>query len=262
MNRAIVSAFILSASALPAAAGSKPANGAAFVSQSGMSPTLRPGETSHVTITLRNTGTNPWTRSGGYKLGSQSPVDNANWRRGRIPLPVASVKSGESATFSFDVTAPKSTGTFVFQWRMVQERREWFGHRTEKVSVRVAGEPVCPLKVQPDGGNLKANIHVRQQASLFLDATFLYYYGKNEDGSAAGPCGRLWCPLGVDGGPMGEACDRALVGGPVWSSETVSLDPGWHDNDHFAKVLDGQGEVKVCSRLFPDSCGTVAVPAH
>lgn len=123
---------------LPAVAAKRPPrNGAVFVDQSAPAASLIAGQAVEVRVTVRNSGTTTWTKTAGYKLGAQSPADNPAFRIGRVPLPVASVKPGRSVTFSFKAAAPAKAGAHVFQWRMVQEKREWFGQLTPKVQVSV-----------------------------------------------------------------------------------------------------------------------------
>jgi hypothetical protein len=50
---------------------------------------------------------------------------------------VATVPPGTEVTFSFDVRAPATPGTYNFQWRMVQELVEWFGDFTPNVRIHV-----------------------------------------------------------------------------------------------------------------------------
>jgi hypothetical protein len=88
-------------------------------------------------IIMRNTGTETWTAAAGYNLGSQSPQDNTTWRKNRIPVP-SSVAPGQTVTFKFTgCYAPTTTGTYVFQWRMLKEGVEWFGPATPAVNVLV-----------------------------------------------------------------------------------------------------------------------------
>lgn len=130
--------------------GARPAlaaNDAAFVSQV-VPTTLAAGQTKTVSITMRNTGTTTWAPDGplGYKLGTQNPQDNTLWLPGgnnRIYLaPEDSIGPGQYKTFTFDIKAPTSPGTYNFQWRMVQEAIEWFGALTPNVVITVTGTPV------------------------------------------------------------------------------------------------------------------------
>ena len=114
----------------PAPPAAPPArNGAAFVRQSAPPVVMRPGQTATVSITLRNSGETAWTAARGFKLGAQSPADNANWRFGRVPA-AGTVAPGASYTFIFAVKAPARPGTYDFQWRMSQDRVQWFGQAT------------------------------------------------------------------------------------------------------------------------------------
>lgn len=86
---------------------------------------VKPGQTFHAKITLRNDG-DQWTPDARYKLGSQDPQDNMNWGLHRVDLPNP-VPSGQNVTFEFDATAPTNQGWWSFSWRMVQEGVTWFG---------------------------------------------------------------------------------------------------------------------------------------
>lgn len=110
---------------------------ATFISQS-VPATMVGGQTYTVSITMRNDGTATWNRDGAnpYRLGSQ-PQDTQLWVTTRAILPVATVTPGGLATFSFQVTAPSTPGTYDFQWRMLQELVQWFGPVTPKVAVAV-----------------------------------------------------------------------------------------------------------------------------
>ncbi len=117
-------------------------NDAQFVRQS-VPATMTVGQRYDVSVTMKNTGTTPWTAAQGYQLGAQNPQDNRNWGFHRIELPViregvrVEVSSGNEVTFTFTVTAPSMPGTYNFQWKMVQERVEWFGDLTPNVVVSV-----------------------------------------------------------------------------------------------------------------------------
>ncbi|MGH7674437.1 MAG: NBR1-Ig-like domain-containing protein [Gemmatimonadales bacterium] len=103
-------------------------------------PLLEPGETRHVSLTWRNTGTTTWTRADEYKLGSQNPQDNVRWGTNRVYLePGDSILPGQNKTFTFDITAPTSLGTYDVQWRMVQDGVEWFGDTMPTFRITVQG---------------------------------------------------------------------------------------------------------------------------
>ena len=112
-------------------------NGATFVSQS-VPSAMTAGQSYNVSVTMRNSGTKPWT-SDVYKLGSQNPQDNGTWG-GRVYLPAGvTVAPGSNHTFNFTVTAPATPGAYNFQWRMLQEGFEWFGDYTPNVVINVTG---------------------------------------------------------------------------------------------------------------------------
>ena len=120
-----------------AAKAPKSTNNASFVSQS-VPTSVDAGKTFQASITMKNTGTTYWTESNGYRLGSQSPRDNTIWGTGRIVLaPVESIAPGKSKTFTYTFTAPSTTGTYAFQWRMLRENVQWFGQSSTVVNIKV-----------------------------------------------------------------------------------------------------------------------------
>ena len=85
------------------------------------------GQKYMVSVEVKNTGESGWTKEKKYRLGSQNPQDNSYWG-GRVDLfPNEKVSPGEIKKFTFEVMAPSVSGQYHFQWRMLQEGKEWFG---------------------------------------------------------------------------------------------------------------------------------------
>jgi hypothetical protein len=132
---------------------SSPVDDAQFVSQS-VPTTLNPGETRPVSVTLRNSGSSTWTQASNHKLGAQNPQDSTVWGDGRVMLSAAeSVAPGQQKTFTFNITAPGTPGTYHFQWRMLREYVAWFGQYTPDVAITVSqAVTLCPgVQVVADG---------------------------------------------------------------------------------------------------------------
>ena len=113
-------------------------NNAIFVSQN-VPAVMIPGQVYPVSVTMQNTGTTTWTRNTFHRLGTQNPQDNNLWTgSARVLMPVgASVAPGASHTFTFNVTAPATAGTYNFQWRMVQDGVEWFVGLSVNLQIKV-----------------------------------------------------------------------------------------------------------------------------
>ena len=109
---------------------------ASFVSYTGVPSKMAAGGTATVTVTMRNTGTTTWTSSAGYKLGSQRPQDNETWGFSRVSLP-SDVAPDATAAFTFTITAPETTGSHRFRWRMIRDTDGWFGGKTEVRTIEV-----------------------------------------------------------------------------------------------------------------------------
>jgi len=112
------------------------ANDAEFVSWSGVPTYMDPGETAQVSITMKNTGTDTWTDATGRRLGSVG--DDDTWTPGSTREAISgSVAPDANYTFTFNITAPATPGSYDFQWRMVQDGVEWFGDSTPAASIPV-----------------------------------------------------------------------------------------------------------------------------
>lgn len=99
---------------------------------------LATGAKTTVTVTFRNTGTNTWTAAAGYRLGTQAPQDNNRWGSTRGDLDsAASVAPGQIGTFTYNVTAPATPGTYAMQFRVLLSGVAWFGAETPLVWVKV-----------------------------------------------------------------------------------------------------------------------------
>ena len=107
---------------------------AVFVGQSVPAPMIA-GQTYAVSVTMRNTGNTAWTAGNLFRLGAINPYDNFTWGTNRMSLaPGDSIALNQAKTFSLNVVAP-STGSYNFQWRMVQDGVTWFGPDTPNVPI-------------------------------------------------------------------------------------------------------------------------------
>ncbi|WP_428986758.1 RHS repeat domain-containing protein [Stenotrophomonas lactitubi] len=101
---------------------------------------MEAGRTYRVKLKFVNTGNTTWSASAGYALGSWNPNDNLRWGRHRVPVP-NDVIPQLPAFFEFDVVAPPLPGVYSFQWRLLEEGKEWFGRESDNVQVTVTGPP-------------------------------------------------------------------------------------------------------------------------
>ncbi|MBW4085757.1 NBR1-Ig-like domain-containing protein [Paenibacillus sp. S150] len=88
-----------------------------------------------VTISVRNDGGDTWSPDAFYRLGAVADSDPFADTRQYIP-DERTVRPGQVQSFSFLMQAPKDTGSYTTDWRMVQELVAWFGQTLTK-SVQV-----------------------------------------------------------------------------------------------------------------------------
>ncbi|HLC65740.1 MAG TPA: NBR1-Ig-like domain-containing protein, partial [Candidatus Nanoarchaeia archaeon] len=111
--------------------------------------TMVAGSTRTVSVTMKNTGASTWTDAASYRLGSQDPQDNTRWGVGRDRVS-ANVAPGQQHTFSFDITAPSTPGTYSSRWKMLQENVRWFGQTCGPTAVIVVQNTPPVLSGIPD----------------------------------------------------------------------------------------------------------------
>ncbi|HTG14382.1 MAG TPA: NBR1-Ig-like domain-containing protein [Blastocatellia bacterium] len=111
-------------------------NNAAFVSQS-VPSSLTVNQSASVSVTFNNTGSTTWA-AGSYLLTSLNPQGNGTWGLTQVQL-ASAVAPGANRTFTFNITAPSSAGTYNFQWGMIQSGVGLFGSPSTNVAVNVTG---------------------------------------------------------------------------------------------------------------------------
>lgn len=103
-------------------------NSSVFVDET-LSSSMTAGKIYTATITMRNTGSNTWT-PGSYRLVNLStygdPTTTNQWGINGVELN-ENVYPGSSKVFSFNVTAPSASGSYLFQWRMWSSDGGLFG---------------------------------------------------------------------------------------------------------------------------------------
>lgn len=122
------------------------ADNAQFVSQA-VPTTVTPGQNFTATITMKNNGTTIWSPSYYYGLGSSNPLGNTTWGTSRSRI-TSNVNPDGTTTFTLNLKAPTTTGTYNFQWKMLHDGHNylytpyipanWFGEATPNVSINVA----------------------------------------------------------------------------------------------------------------------------
>jgi RHS repeat-associated protein len=127
---------------------------------------METGKPYAVSVTMINNGESTWTRAQEYTLMSLSPDNNFTWGFHRVALPVDSVPPGQSATFSFQVTAPVNAGDYAFQWGMQRERYGGFGATANPVTVKVVAPPPLVNNAQAVGMTVPARMVTGQRYNV------------------------------------------------------------------------------------------------
>jgi hypothetical protein len=129
---------------------------AQFVSQNLPPSTMCTSQIANVGVTMKNTGSSTWGYDGPtpWRLGSQNPQDNtANWGMNRIYLP-QTVSPGNQYSFTWQITAPSTSSSPNFQWRMVHDGVQWFGDYSPNLSVNVI---MCTVSLTSTTATLPAD---------------------------------------------------------------------------------------------------------
>ncbi len=101
------------------------------------------GQSYTVHITVTNNGATTWTAADRYKLGAVGETDP--FAASRIHLDAAAaIAPGATTTFVFTMKAPATAGTYITDWRMIQERVSWFGPVLVRKAVTVSAAAITP----------------------------------------------------------------------------------------------------------------------
>jgi|GEM_PF-1225358 subtilisin family serine protease len=101
--------------------------------------TVQAGQTFPVTVTMRNTGTAPWTRTENFVLASEEPFANTTWGQNTVRLTLSeNIANGQQKVFSWNAKAPTTPGTYKFRWRMrYGNAGQSFGNFSQTVNINV-----------------------------------------------------------------------------------------------------------------------------
>ncbi len=119
----------------PDAIATADGDNAVFVSQT-VPGFLLVGQTNVVSVTMQNFGVTPWPAGGVFFLSAINPADNLTWGLNRVALP-GDVVPGAAVTFTFEIGAPLTPGTYELQWQMIREGVGLFGQVSRNAAVVV-----------------------------------------------------------------------------------------------------------------------------
>ncbi len=87
-----------------------------------------------VTVTVKNSGSEPWSEENLFRLGAVGDSDPFYSEGSRIQLPDGViVNPGETYTFTISpFKAPSYSGNYISSWQMVQDGVCWFGEQLDK----------------------------------------------------------------------------------------------------------------------------------
>lgn len=106
------------------------------------------------TVQLTNSGTSPWTGSGFALSSTSSP--GGFWGVTNVPLGSAeTVAVGSPRTFTFNLHAPATVGTYPTSWRMLGSGIGYFGATVSgSIETTLCGNSAIDAGEQCDDGNL------------------------------------------------------------------------------------------------------------
>lgn len=116
--------------------------GATFVNNAPFPTTMAAGDVATVTVTMTNSGTESWLTGGNYGLYSQSSPSNL-WGVTSSPVTVQT-NGGGNATFTFNITAPATPGSYAQRWQMRKLNGTSAGYFGDLINIPVtvtAGTP-------------------------------------------------------------------------------------------------------------------------
>ncbi|MDN4037291.1 RHS repeat-associated core domain-containing protein [Massilia sp. YIM B02443] len=118
------------------------------ITYTSMPSTIEAGSTATVTVTAKNLGSTTWSSASPYpyRLGSALPADNQVWGVGRVNVQ-SYVPFGSTITFTLNIKAPSTPGTYTFAWQMLREDLHWFGQILSRTVTVTAPPPVYDAQI-------------------------------------------------------------------------------------------------------------------
>jgi len=155
-------------------------------------------------VTLRNTGTTTWSREDGYKLGMVDDEDPFYSADTRVWMPEdVDVSPGFTWTFTFEMTAPSTAGTYTSDWQMVHESVAWFGDQAA-TEVNV----VCDDPGDGGGSGWTEDACARNGSEICDDEVFGVEPGRRYGLSCVGPEGGIGFVSSNTGPVMSDGMER------------------------------------------------------
>ncbi len=162
----------------------------ADVSSQVVPATMLSGSTQTLSITMENTGTDSWPAGGAITLRSTNTPFQL-WTTGSAPVPTLTA-NGETVTFTFDVAAPDTPGSYNSEWRM-HDGTTYFGD-TATTPVTVTANPcgngtidsgeTCDDGGRDPGDGCNESCQIENQlvdlATTGSDRTFLGFIGNRQ----------------------------------------------------------------------------------
>jgi hypothetical protein len=146
---AVLIALAASAASVSAASIGKPGYSGKILSRSATSVTLKPGAAYTFNVSVKNTGTVTWKRTGSRFLSvytyspkyRKSVFADASWYRFDEPAKIkeASVAPGKTAAISFKMKAPQKPGVYDENFLLAAENYSWIDGTQFKISITVPG---------------------------------------------------------------------------------------------------------------------------
>jgi len=105
------------------------------------------GAVTSITVRMQNTGIDIWNSVDRYSLGGVGDGSGTAAQFGPTRIGITSgtnIASNQEYSFTFNITAPNTPGTYNLQYRMVQDGVAWFGD-TLTVPVNVIKAPSCTV---------------------------------------------------------------------------------------------------------------------
>ncbi|MCB0727176.1 MAG: hypothetical protein KDD00_06905 [Ignavibacteriae bacterium] len=132
---------------------------------------MNSGEKYKVTVTMKNTGSNPWyyTTSGDFKIApvaDSSAMKYPDWNTTEYFLS-NTIDTGQISTIEFYVTAPPVNGIYSLQWRM-KKGDKYFGQITNRAYVNVTASNT-------------GNVDVSKYNSVFVSQDIPQYMYANQE---------------------------------------------------------------------------------